>query len=286
LPKTIDTLSQDIRDIIDEGFIPSEENLEVMAENIKDLLRTRFTDYKEKGEPKTLRMSNLGKGMRALYYDLKEENPPNQIYSAENRVRFLIGDLLEQLFIFFIKEAGHELSSEQLELEIDGVLGHPDGVVDGVPLDIKTASTYSYRDKFANGNLLLNPDSDSFGYVGQISAYAQALGAKQAAFLAIDKQHGDWCVLEVDEMDMINASDRIADVRHHLDNDELPERCYEPVTHKNGNIELNKNCFWCRHKHECHSDANDGQGIRTFQYSNKKVDFIHIEKLPKVDEVI
>jgi len=284
--KTIDTLSADIETILQEGFFPSEENIELMGENIKELLRTRFSDYKTKGEPKTLRMSNLGKGSRSLYYDLKETDPYKDPYSAQTRVKFFIGDLLEQLFIFFIKEAGHTINSEQLELEIDGVLGHPDGVVDGIPLDIKTASTYSFNDKFAKGNLLNKKESDSFGYVGQISAYAQALGATEAAFLAIDKQHGDWCVLKVEDIDMIDVPAKIAEVRHSLDNDEVPERCYDPIVHKNGNVEISKNCFWCRHKHTCFEDANDGRGLRTFKYSNKKVDLIHVEKLPKVEELL
>ena len=283
--KQIETLSQDIYDIIDSGLAPQEETLDKMCNDIKDIVRERFTGYKEDKEYNHLRMSNLGRGTRFLYYDLQVDT--QQEISPELKMKFLIGDILEQLMIFLIKESGHEVTMEQAEVELDGIKGHPDAVVDGIPLDIKTASTYAFNDKFVKGNLLNNPNSDGFGYVGQISSYAETLGVNRGAFLAVDKQHGDWTVLLVDEMDMIDARAKIKEVREALEADSPPdEKCFQPKEHKNGNLELNNNCFWCKHKHACHADANDGTGIRTFKYSNKSVDLIHVEKEPTVPEVL
>ena len=37
-------------------------------------------------------------------------------------------------------------------------------------------------------------EDDPFGYIAQISAYAEANGVERAAFLAIDKQSGEICL--------------------------------------------------------------------------------------------
>ena len=75
-------------------------------------------------------------------------------------------------------------------MEIEGVKGHQDSLIDGVLVDCKSASGRSFE-KFKNHNLI---HDDPFGYVDQVSAYAQANGLDEAAFLAIDKSTGEICL--------------------------------------------------------------------------------------------
>ena len=67
---------------------------------------------------------------------------------------------------------------------------------------------------------------------------------------------------------------------------EPPELCYDPVPEgASGNMKLDRGCTWCPHKIECHKDANDGQGLRVFNYAKGPVYFTKIVKEPKVEEV-
>ena len=44
-------------------------------------------------------------------------------------------------------------------------------------------------------------------------------------------------------------------------------------------------CFYCHHKVECHSDANEGKGLRAFNYAKSKVYLTKVVKEPKVEEI-
>ena len=77
-------------------------------------------------------------------------------------------------------------------------------------VDCKSASGRSF-DKFASHNLA---EDDPFGYIAQISAYAQANGIDKAAFLAIDKSTGKICLTPVHSMEMINAGDRVKKIKN------------------------------------------------------------------------
>ena len=65
-----------------------------------------------------------------------------------------------------------------------------------------------------------------------------------------------------------------------------PERCYNPIPDgKSGNMQLPKGCVYCRHKFECHKDANEGKGLRVFKYSNGNRYLTQVPKVPNVIEV-
>ena len=122
--------------------------------------------------------------------------------------------------------------------------------------------------------------------MAQISGYAESLGKDKGYFLVIDKQHGDLTLLKVDEFDLINSSERIDEIRDVLSKDSPPiEKCYSPKVHDNGNEELAKSCTYCAAKELCWKDANDGKGIRWFEYSNGLRGLVKIEKLPRVNEI-
>ena len=45
-------------------------------------------------------------------------------------------------------------------------------------------------------------------------------------------------------------------------------------------------CVYCSHKIECHSDTNDGKGLRLFKYA-KGIEYLtQVNQLPRVEEII
>jgi hypothetical protein len=54
---------------------------------------------------------------------------------------------------------------------------------------------------------------------------------------------------------------------------------------KSGNMKLARGCVYCRHKFECHADANDGKGLRVFKYSTGYRYLTQVPKPPNVIEV-
>ena len=45
-------------------------------------------------------------------------------------------------------------------------------------------------------------------------------------------------------------------------------------------------CSYCQFKHSCWKEANEGRGLRTFLYSTGPKHFTHVEKEPRVAEII
>ena len=137
-PKSLDTLVQDIYSLFDPkvGHEPNEENLDNFCNNLKELLKVRLSQRDGLGD--AIRFSSLGKGDRQLWYD--SQGFEKEELTAKTYFKFLYGDVIEQLVLFLCKEAGHEVTHEQEEIEVDGVLGHIDAIIDGVVVDVKSAS--------------------------------------------------------------------------------------------------------------------------------------------------
>jgi hypothetical protein len=51
-------------------------------------------------------------------------------------------------------------------------------------------------------------------------------------------------------------------------------------------MKVARGCSWCPHKFECHKDANDGQGLRVFNYAKGPVYFTKIVSEPNVEELV
>lgn len=232
----------------------------------------------------TLRMSNLGKPDRQLWYEFHpDEANPKEELEPHTLLKFLIGDLYECVLLFLARVAGHDVSQEQAEVEIDGIKGHIDAVIDGTVVDVKSASTYAFK-KFKNGTLA---DDDPFGYIDQMAGYTTALDLP-GAFLAGDKQNGHIALLKIDpqETEGVRVSERIAHLKDTVVEETPPERCYEPVPDGlSGNMALAIGCSYCPHKFRCWGDANNGVGVRTFLYSTGPKHLVEVVKEPKVPEL-
>ena len=195
----------------------------------------------------------------------------------------MYGDLVEELLLLLIKLAGHTITDEQKTITIEGVVGHQDCRIDNVITDIKSASSFGFR-KFKDNSI--TNGNDPFGYIAQLSAYTEGQGEDAGAFLVLNKENADLHLLHIDSMDMINATDRIKELKGLVDAKSPPARCYsDEPDGVSGNRVLPISCVWCSYKHSCWSDSNDGKGLRTFKYSKGSRYFTKVYKTPNVQEI-
>ena len=283
--KKIDTLVEDIYSLFDLSAIDmSEEDVDKYVEEFGEMvkLHTKKFLYAEESIDKKLRLSQIGKPDRQLWFDINS-NKERASLTSSTRIKFLYGYILEEFLLMCASIAGHDVKDQQKEVSVGGVVGHQDCIIDGVLVDVKSASTSSFK-KFKNNNLL---EDDPFGYIAQISAYAQANGLKDAACLAIDKSTGEIVLTPVHSMEFINAETRINHLKRMVVSDVIPDRCYDPIPDgKSGNLKLPVGCVFCSHKRECWADSNSGRGIRVFKYAQGKRYLVQIGKEPDVPEVI
>lgn len=278
------TLPEDIFAVLDseQDHEVSEENVEWAGEIFKSLLRKRMTKRQERRGEKAIVFSSLGKKDRQIWYAANKPEVAEKL-SPKSSFKFLYGDVLEVLLLFLAKEAGHEVTHEQFRVEIDGIGGYTDCVIDGVPVDCKSASPYSYQ-KFKDGSFVFD---DPFGYIPQLSGYAHALeNTNRAGFLVADKVHGDICFAEIDDIDIrANAPQpRISHLREVIAQDAPPPRCYDDVPEgKSGNRKLSLGCSYCAFRDDCWADANGGKGLRKYIYARGPVWFTRVAKEPRVD---
>jgi hypothetical protein len=248
MPK-IDTLVDDIYELLDKGTTqPSQENLFAMASNIMDSVRKQLWSATS-DRKRTLRMSNIGKPCsRSLWYDMNgDENEEG--FSPQTRIKFLMGDIVEAVILFLAKEAGHDVTDQQKKITIDDIDGHIDAVIDGELVDVKSTSSYGMR-KFRDGTL---PNDDPFGYISQISGYANALGKSSGTFLAFDKSGGDLATYTHDDLE--DTSEKISEIKKAIAMKEPPARAFAPVTERSTNkAKLGINCSYCSHKTTCWED--------------------------------
>lgn len=284
MSKSIDSLVADIYALLDEktDHEPSEENLDWIANAVKSLLKERLSSRTR--EAATLRFSMLGRPDRYIWYSHHCPEKAERLV-PKTYFKFLYGDMIELLLLFLAKEAGHEVTDLQRTVEVDGVIGHADAIIDGVTVDVKSASSYSF-DKFKSGRYL---SDDPFGYLAQIGGYKYVLGTPRAGFLVADKVHGDIAFVEVDTKTLAaNApKPRIEHLKNVLQSEEEPDGCCgdQPMG-KSGNRVLTTQASYCQFKCHCWREANGGEGLRTFYYSTGPKYFTHIEKEPRVSETI
>lgn len=280
--KTIDTLVQDIEDVIKGKGGWTKAVNEYFMETIGEAAERRLTPSTEPRE-KTLRMSNIGTPCkRKLWYYL---NLPEheQDLPAHAHLKFFYGDIIEGLLLSLAKAAGHTVEGEQDEIVVDGIVGHRDAVIDGVTVDVKSVSTMGFG-KFKKNELRAD---DPFGYIKQLTGYVY--GAKSdplvtdktgGAFLVMDKQFGhihlDYYDLE-HELELFPSVITSSKVMATMS--VPPFREWEPVPDgKSGNMKLPSACSYCDYRWTC------WPGLRGFAYSNGPTYLTKVVNLPKVPE--
>lgn len=280
--KQIETLIEDIYEVLDKGLPDDydEERVISFGVTLGKMLASRLRD--RSGKP-GLRMSNIGTPCnRKLYYTVNcpEEKEP---LTPQTRLKFLFGDITEELLLFLAEAAGHTVEGRQDVLEIEGILGHWDGVIDGEIADAKSASPYSFK-KFEEHRLA---DDDAFGYIDQLQSYLEAgkdnpkvTRKDRGHFLVANKVSGELC-LDTHKKSTFPIEKKYQYKKDMVARPEAPARGFDPVPEgKSGNMKLPTVCSYCDFKKKCHPN------LRTFLYSNGPVFLTKVAKEPKVYEVV
>ena len=278
--KTIDTLVEDIYSLFTSNE-PTKIPANVLQDFAKDVTDAVVNSLTEERKPRNnLRLSMIGQPARKVWYSVRSTE--QEELAGSDYIKFLYGDILEALLVFLSKVSGHKVSDQQKQVVLNDVVGHQDAVVDDVLVDFKSASSFSFK-KFTEGMVFKD---DPFGYVAQLSAYAQANNAKEAGWVGIDKTTGQIAYCPVHRMEMINASQKIDYLRDAIKDSEPPSRCYDDVPDgKSGNMQLAVGCNYCPYKFDCWSDANNGKGLRAFQYANNVKYLTNVDREPNVPEL-
>ena len=285
MSKGIDRLVPDIYKLMCDREIDPGTTLEAEAEHFaqecKDIfLAMMAPDTDRSGR---LRMSGIGKPMRQQYNGY--HGVPGEDLEGATYIKFFYGHLIEAMIVSLARAAGHSVTDQQKEVEVGGIKGHIDGFIDGVLVDIKSASTKAFK-KFDQGTLYKD---DPFGYVAQIKGYAHALEQTKYGWVAMDKTTGQLTTLLYDsENEFAPYADTIAyDIVEHIEevkkamsSDTPPELCYqdEPAG-KSGNRKLAMGCAFCPYKHHCWKD------LRSFKYANYTEYLTVVSKTPRVEEI-
>lgn len=280
--KDINFLVDDIYELVEKGHTPSQTNLELFGKGVQEAVASALMQGCSK-RGNHLRMSNIGTPDRKLWFTLKEPVTDEKHISAAQAISFMYGHIIEQFVLFLVREAGYVVTDEQKEVSLEGVDGHLDCKIEGFLFDVKGMSSWGFTKFSSAASLVAN---DTYGYVEQISGYAQAEGKESAGFLVFNKERGTLALCLLTEFDLIDARKRIKHIKAMLEKKELPERCYQPIPDgKSGNMMLDKACSWCQFKKKCYNDANGGQGLRAFQYANEIKWLTHVAREPNVREI-
>lgn len=278
----IETLIEDIEQAIKGRGGWSEVIAEEMGRAIADTANNRFSKPQE---PRGyLSLSSIGTPCsRKLWYkvnksDLSEELP------AKALLKFFFGDMIEELILSLAKAAGHEVVGTQDRLNVHGIKGHRDAVIDGVTVDVKSASPMSFN-KFKSGDLASN---DPFGYISQLSSYVYAAkddplvtDKKRGAFLVVDKVSGELCLDIYDFSNQFDNKELEMESAKAMVKGDIPDRPYEPVPQSktSPNMKLPTMCSYCDFKKTCWPN------LRGFVYSSGPVYLTEVVKEPDVPEI-
>ena len=234
--------------------------IEEFADNCKQLLKKHFTE--EHKDTFRMRMSNVGRPLCQLQMEAKgEKKEPLEPFEKMNLV---YGDLVEALAIFVLKASGVKILAEQKKvvLDIGGIdlEGTLDLDIADEIYDLKSCSDYSFKHKFGPGNSFTELcKDDPFGYVGQLVCYAEAEEKPIGGWITINKNNGEWNVLEFPKEDygvrekvLQETADKIVKLtggaQFQRIFDDVPETFRKKAT---GNRYLDTTCSFCYFKEPC-----------------------------------
>ena len=168
--KNIKTLVSDIEAVLLQKGGWDEASREYLTKNIGEAADRRLSIPTGK-HTRGLRMSNIGTPCtRKLWYYCNLPETVENTSTPSMALKYFYGDVIESLVLSLAKAAGHDVSGEQDELMVEGIKGHRDCVIDGMLVDVKSASSQSFG-KFRYNQL---KSDDPFGYIKQLTAYLYA----------------------------------------------------------------------------------------------------------------
>jgi hypothetical protein len=181
-------------------------------------------------------------------------------------MNMMIGDIVEAVFKGLLREAGvryEEPEHVTLELDDASINGTYDVVIDGAVDDIKSASPWSYANKFESYDKLAS--GDGFGYVGQLAGYAKASGKDVGGWWVVNKANGQFKYVPASGLDLDTEVAKIQATADAVKENKF-EKCFQPVPEtfrgkETGNKVLNDGCRFCSFRMDCWDNITERPAV-------------------------
>jgi len=283
LSKTLDTLVDDIYRVVEGKGGWDATSTQFLSSSISTVAETRFSQ--EQVPRDYLSLSGIGSPCdRKLWYKINQSKDSEPL-RAETLGTFFYGDLLEALILALAVAAGHRVEGMQDRVNVFGVGGQRDAVIDGVTVDVKSSSKHGFE-KFKKHNLR---EEDPFGYISQLSSYVYAgkddplvINKKEGAFLVVQKDRFKLCLDKYDFTDELKGKEQEIKRVQSLVAGPIPSDRLPPVPQSktSENTKLSTTCGYCEFRKVCWPEA------RTFLYSTGPVYLVDVVNEPRVTEWI
>ena len=257
----------------------SPDTIKQVAQDVSDALQRQFGGG-NKRDGFRLRMSNVGRPSCQLWF---ERNKPEAALPKPTTfvMNMMLGDIVEAVFKGILKEAGVEYEDTKkvtLELSDTSVSGSYDIVIRDAVDDIKSASNWSYGNKFESFNTLAS--NDAFGYVAQLAGYAKASDKKVGGWWVVNKANGQFKYVPASGIDIDKEIDKVEQTVKTLDANKF-ERCFEAEDETfrgkfTGNKVLCKTCSFCSYRKDCWPNLVQRPAVLSKAITPKLVDYVEL----------
>tara|TARA_Y100000004_G_scaffold70366_1_gene79071 strand:- start:131 stop:991 length:861 start_codon:yes stop_codon:yes gene_type:complete len=274
-------LHQYLEDATNGKSSMSAKTIAGIKKDIGEALKRQFGS-RTKRRKFQLRMSNVGRPSCQLWFEknMPEKSDPLPTTFVMN---MMLGDIVEAVFKGLMKEAKIKFEdSDKVYLNVadEKVSGTYDLVLDDAVDDIKSASDWSYRNKFESFDTL--SADDAFGYVGQLAGYAKALGKKAGGWWVVNKANGSFKYVPAENIDVDNEVKKLEE-NVKVVKSNVFKRCYESEEETfrgkpTGNRVLGKTCSFCRYKHSCWENLQELPSLLSKAKEPKIVSYVSIRK--------
>ena len=260
----------------------SVETIQQVGQDVKLALARQFGGGNKRGEF-GLRMSNVGRPTCQLWF---EKNEPEKAlpFPTTFVMNMMLGDIVEAVFKGLLKEAGVQYEDDtKVTLQLDddtSVSGTYDIDIDGAVDDIKSASNWSYTNKFESFDTLRQ--SDAFGYVAQLAGYAKAADKRAGGWWVVNKANGEFKYVPATGIDIDKEVSHIQQTADTLKENRF-ERCFDAVEETfrgkpTGNKVLCTECGFCRFRFACWPELKELPAVKSQAKQPKMVAYVSLSE--------
>ena len=274
-------IHQYMEDAVKGNSTMSDATIKQVATDISDALKRQFGGGNKRGDFK-LRMSNVGRPTCQLWY---EKNKPELAlpFPTTFVMNMMLGDIVEAVFKGILKEAGvqyEDTDKVTLDLGDDSVSGSYDIIINDAVDDIKSASDWSYRNKFESYDSLAS--GDGFGYVAQLAGYARASGKRAGGWWVVNKSNGQFKYVPATGLDEQQEVEKIATTVQTVKENKF-ERAFQPVPEKfrgkeTGNKILNDGCKFCSYRFSCFPTLVERPAVKSQAKNPPIVGYVELQE--------
>jgi len=275
------SLHQYMTDAVNGKTTMSKDVIDQVGNDVKEALKRQFDSGKSRGDF-TLRMSNIGRPTCQLWF---EKNKPElaEPKSTNFLMNMMLGDIVEAVFKGLLKAAKVKYTDSEkvtLKTKEEDINGSYDLIIDGAVDDVKSASDWSYRNKFESFEVLSS--GDAFGYVAQLAGYAKATNTRAGGWWVVNKANGKFKYVSAENLDMKKELSKI-DKTIKTVNENIFYRCFEPEEElfrgkPTGNKVLNRSCTFCDFRKACWENLIEAPAVKSKAKFPKTISYIELNE--------